>query len=295
MVRQTTTLRNIGGFVISPPPGFFGRREMTSIPPHKSKWVNTVSQRYALFPTSTCLRILPPAHPLGSGLLRPNRRSSCPSRDPRPVMEMLQVYQPQGLLKSAGSPCPAGSSSGWPLPGLGQTAPRSCCWTNPWARGPEVCARIMQNELKRSPAGNGITFIYVTHDQEEPWPCLTQWWSWTEDRISRLAHRRTSTTNRKNAFVADFIGESNIMTASCAGRCGGNFLTGSSMPGQRGLAGLFVDVVIRPERTWDIVPEDQAKGTVTSVTFKGPCSTEVLLAWFYGFKWADPDPPTCRR
>ena len=143
----------------------------------------------------------------------------------------------------------------------------------------------MQNELKRIQQEMGITFIYVTHDQEEALAMSDTVVVMDGGRIQQIGTPEDIYNEPKNAFVADFIGESNII---------------DGIMRQDGVVEIFnrkfqcldkgfgkdeaVDVVIRPEDV-DIVPEaeGQLKGTVTSVTFKG--MQYDIIVDFYGFKW----------
>jgi spermidine/putrescine transport system ATP-binding protein len=143
----------------------------------------------------------------------------------------------------------------------------------------------MQNELKRIQQEMGITFIYVTHDQEEALSMSDTVVVMDKGRIQQIGTPEDIYNEPKNAFVADFIGESNII---------------DGIMRQDGVVEIFnrrfqcldggfekdepVDVVIRPEDV-DIVSEEegQLKGTVTSVTFKGVHYDTIVD--FYGFKW----------
>ena len=143
----------------------------------------------------------------------------------------------------------------------------------------------MQNELKRIQQAMGITFIYVTHDQEEALSMSDTVVVMDGGRIQQIGTPEDIYNEPKNAFVADFIGESNIL---------------DGIMRADGVVEIFnrrfqcldsgfekdepVDVVIRPEDV-DIVPENegQLKGTVTAVTFKGVHYD--IIVDFYGFKW----------
>ena len=143
----------------------------------------------------------------------------------------------------------------------------------------------MQNELKRIQQAMEITFIYVTHDQEEALAMSDTVVVMDAGKIQQIGTPEDIYNEPKNAFVADFIGESNIL---------------DGIMRADGVVEIFnrkfkcldsgfekdepVDVVIRPEDV-DIVPEDQGqlRGTVTSVTFKGVHYDTIVD--FYGFKW----------
>ena len=143
----------------------------------------------------------------------------------------------------------------------------------------------MQNELKHIQQAMEITFVYVTHDQEEALTMSDTVVVMDKGKIQQIGTPEDIYNEPRNAFVADFIGESNIIDGIM--RADGvveifnrrfQCLDGGFAPDEA------VDVVIRPEDV-DIVPEDQGqlKGTVTNVTFKG--MQYDIIVDFYGFKW----------
>ena len=143
----------------------------------------------------------------------------------------------------------------------------------------------MQIELKRIQQQVGITFIYVTHDQEEALTMSDTIVVMNQGKIQQIGTPEDIYNEPKNAFVADFIGESNIIDGVMhedyvVGMYGRRFqcLDKGFAPGEP------VDVVIRPEDS-DIVPEAQGQltGTVTEVTFKGVHYDTIVD--FRGFKW----------
>ena len=143
----------------------------------------------------------------------------------------------------------------------------------------------MQNELKRIQQQMGITFIYVTHDQEEALTMSDTVVVMDKGRIQQIGTPEDIYNEPKNAFVADFIGESNILNGVMV-RDKVVKMYGKEFPCvDVGFAeNEPVDVVIRPEDI-DIVPADQGHlcGTVTSVTFKGVHYDTIVD--FKGFKW----------
>lgn len=143
----------------------------------------------------------------------------------------------------------------------------------------------MQIELKRIQQQVGITFIYVTHDQEEALTMSDTIVVMDKGSIQQIGTPEDIYNEPKNAFVADFIGESNIIDGimpedNVVQMYGRRFpcLDGGFAPNEA------VDVVIRPEDI-DIVPVEQGQltGTVTSVTFKG--MQYDIIVDFRGFKW----------
>ena len=143
----------------------------------------------------------------------------------------------------------------------------------------------MQIELKKIQQQVGITFVYVTHDQEEALTMSDTVVVMNEGKIQQIGSPEDIYNEPKNAFVADFIGESNIIDGVMhedfvVGMYGRKFpcLDKGFTPGEQ------VDVVVRPEDI-DIVPEaeGQLTGTVTEVTFKG--MQYDIIVDFRGFKW----------
>ena len=128
----------------------------------------------------------------------------------------------------------------------------------------------MQIELKNMHDQLGITFIYVTHDQEEALTMSDKIVVLSEGKIQQIGTPEDIYNEPKNAFVADFIGESNIFKGIMTGHmkvrfCGGEFVGMDDVP-----EGTLVDVVIRPEDVIITKPEDgTVVGEVTSVIFKG--------------------------
>ena len=143
----------------------------------------------------------------------------------------------------------------------------------------------MQNELKRIQQQLGITFIYVTHDQEEALAMSDTVVVMDKGRIQQIGTPEDIYNEPKNAFVADFIGESNILDGIMRSDYVVEFFGRKFRCLDKGFApDEPVDVVIRPEDV-DIVPADSGHlcGTVTSVTFKGVHYDTIVD--FRGFKW----------
>jgi spermidine/putrescine transport system ATP-binding protein len=143
----------------------------------------------------------------------------------------------------------------------------------------------MQNELKRIQQATGITFIYVTHDQEEALSMSDTVVVMDKGRIQQIGRPEDIYNEPKNAFVADFIGESNILDGVMLSDYKVRFFGRTFVCVDKGFApNEPVDVVIRPEDI-DIVPPNEGHlvGTVTSVTFKG-LNYDIIVD-FRGFKW----------
>ena len=143
----------------------------------------------------------------------------------------------------------------------------------------------MQSELKRIQQQLGITFIYVTHDQEEALAMSDTIVVMDQGRIQQIGTPEDIYNEPKNAFVADFIGESNILDGVMHEDYVVEFFNRKFKCLDKGFSPMeSVDVVIRPEDI-DIVPQEkgQLRGTVTSVTFKGVHYDTIVD--FKGFKW----------
>ena len=289
---KTTTLRIIGGF-LSPTSGdvFFDGVRINDVPPHK-RAVNTVFQKYALFPhlnvfenVAFGLRI-PKARETevnGKQQIKKVKLSKQEIQDR--VMEMLEVVNLKGFEKRRVTQLSGGQQQRVAIARALVNRPKVLLLDEPLGALDLKLRKDMQNELKRIQQEMGITFIYVTHDQEEALAMSDTVVVMDGGRIQQIGTPEDIYNEPKNAFVADFIGESNII---------------DGIMRQDGVVEIFnrkfqcldkgfgkdeaVDVVIRPEDV-DIVPEaeGQLKGTVTSVTFKG--MQYDIIVDFYGFKW----------
>ena len=143
----------------------------------------------------------------------------------------------------------------------------------------------MQNELKRIQQQMGITFIYVTHDQEEALAMSDTIVVMDKGVIQQIGTPEDIYNEPKNAFVADFIGESNIIDGIMRKDYEVEFFGRLFKCVDSGFEpNEPVDVVIRPEDI-DIVPADSGHlcGTVTNITFKGVHYD--IIVDFKGFKW----------
>ena len=282
---KTTTLRIIGGFQ-TPTAGdvLFDGVRINSVPPHK-RTVNTVFQKYALFPHLNVyeniafgLRI-PKADASGSKVKLPEEEID------RRVMEMLEIVNLKGFEKRRTSQLSGGQQQRVAIARALVNRPKVLLLDEPLGALDLKLRKDMQNELKRIQKAMEITFVYVTHDQEEALAMSDTVVVMDAGRIQQIGSPEDIYNEPRNAFVADFIGESNIIDGIMrADRVVEIFNRRFQC-----LDGGFgkdeaVDVVIRPEDV-DIVPEDQGqlRGTVTSVTFKG--MQYDIIVDFYGFKW----------
>ncbi|MBQ3258171.1 MAG: ABC transporter ATP-binding protein [Oscillospiraceae bacterium] len=275
---KTTTLRIIGGF-LTPTNGdvLFDGVRINDVPPHKRQ-VNTVFQKYALFPHLDVYDNVA----FGLRLVRP--KLSKKEIDTR-VLEMLEVVSLKGFEHRSVSSLSGGQQQRVAIARALVNRPKVLLLDEPLAALDLRLRKDMQQELKRIQQQMGITFIYVTHDQEEALAMSDTVVVMDGGKIQQIGSPEAIYNEPKNAFVADFIGESNIVD----GIMRSDYvveINGRKFPClDEGFApNEPVDVVIRPEDI-DIVPPEQGQliGTVTSVTFKGMMYD--IIVDFRGFKW----------
>ena len=273
---KTTTLRIIGGF-IKPTGGdvFFDGVRINDVPPHKRK-VNTVFQKYALFPH------LDVYENVAFGL----RLAKLPEEEiDERVTEMLEIVSLKGFENRKGSQLSGGQQQRVAIARALVNRPKVLLLDEPLGALDLRLRKDMQNELKRIQQAMGITFIYVTHDQEEALSMSDTVVVMDKGRIQQIGTPEDIYNEPKNAFVADFIGESNILDGVMLEDRLVKFFGRRFKCVDSGFEkNEPVDVVIRPEDI-DIVPPDAGHlcGTVTSVTFKGVHYDTIVD--FKGFKW----------
>ena len=273
---KTTTLRIIGGFT-TPTSGdvtFDGVR-INDVPPHKRQ-INTVFQKYALFPH------LDVFENIAFGL----RIAKVPADEiEQRVTEMLGVVSLKGFEHRRIHQLSGGQQQRVAIARALVNRPKVLLLDEPLGALDLRLRKDMQIELKRIQQPMGITFVYVTHDQEEALTMSDTVVVMDKGRIQQIGTPEDIYNEPKNAFVADFIGESNILNGvmvrdKVVKMYGREFpcVDGGFAPNEP------VDVVIRPEDI-DIVPVEQGQlvGTVTSVTFKG--MQYDIIVDFRGFKW----------
>ena len=272
---KTTTLRIIGGFT-TPTSGdvtFDGVR-INDVPPHKRQ-INTVFQKYALFPH------LDVFENIAFGL----RIAKVPAEEiEERVTEMLGVVSLKGFEHRKITQLSGGQQQRVAIARALVNRPKVLLLDEPLGALDLRLRKDMQNELKRIQQQMGITFIYVTHDQEEALTMSDTVVVMDKGRIQQIGTPEDIYNEPKNAFVADFIGESNILNGTMV-RDNVVKMYGKEFPCVDGgfAPNEPVDVVIRPEDI-DIVPVEQGQlaGTVTNVTFKG--MQYDIIVDFRGFK-----------
>ena len=273
---KTTTLRIIGGF-LQPTSGdvLFDGVRINDVPPHKRR-VNTVFQKYALFPHLNVFENV------AFGL----RIAKLPQKeiDAR-VSEMLEIVSLKGFEKRKPDQLSGGQQQRVAIARALVNRPEVLLLDEPLGALDLRLRKDMQNELKRIQQQLGITFIYVTHDQEEALAMSDTVVVMDRGRIQQIGTPEGIYNEPKNAFVADFIGESNILDGIMRADYVVEFFGRKFRCLDKGFGkDEPVDVVIRPEDV-DIVPPDSGHlcGTVTSVTFKGVHYDTIVD--FKGFKW----------
>jgi len=275
---KTTTLRIIGGF-LKPDSGdvIFEGVKINDVPPHKRK-INTVFQKYALF---THLNVF---ENVAFGL-RVQRPRLSEAEITRRVHEVLELVALKGYDRRHVSQLSGGQQQRVAIARAIVNKPQVLLLDEPLGALDLKLRKDMQRELKQLQQQVGITFIYVTHDQEEALTMSDTVVVMNKGEIQQIGTPVDIYNEPKNAFVADFIGESNIIDGVMVSdrvvrMYGRNFqcLDKGFAPNEP------VDVVVRPEDI-DIVPVEQGEivGTVTDVTFKG--MQYDIIVDFQGFKW----------
>ena len=273
---KTTTLRIIGGF-LTPDSGTvtFEGKEINNLPAYKRN-VNTVFQRYALFPHLNVY------DNVAFGL----RIKKTPEKEiQKLVKEMLELVNLKGYEKRSINSLSGGQQQRVAIARALVNRPKVLLLDEPLGALDLKLRKEMQTELKAIQQRLEITFIYVTHDQEEALTMSDTVVVMNKGDIQQIGSPVDIYNEPINAFVADFIGESNILDGIMRRDLlveifGSNFECVDSGFGEN----TPVDVVIRPEDI-KLVDAENAKiaGIVESVTFKGVHYEMVIDA--YDFSW----------
>ena len=273
---KTTALRTIAGF-ITPDAGevFFNGKNITALPPHKRE-VNTMFQKYALFPHLNVY------DNIAFGM-RLKKKSEKEVKET--VQRMLNMVNLTGFAHRGVGQLSGGQQQRVAIARALANEPKVLLLDEPLGALDLKLRKDMQVELKKIQQQTGITFIFVTHDQEEALSMSDTVVVMDGGVIQQIGTPTDIYNEPKNAFVADFIGESNIldglMLEDYSVRFAGHKFRcldsgfGKNVP---------VDVVIRPEDI-DVVEPDSTHitGEVTGVTFKG-VHYEIIVD-VDGFKW----------
>ncbi|MCL2096280.1 MAG: ABC transporter ATP-binding protein [Oscillospiraceae bacterium] len=273
---KTTTLRIIGGFV-EPQAGniCFDGKKINGVPPHKRQ-VNTIFQRYALFPHLNVYENVAfglKLKKVNSGEIRTR------------VAEMLELVDLNGFQPRDVNSLSGGQQQRVAIARALINHPRVLLLDEPLGALDLQLRKEMQTELKKIQQRLNITFVYVTHDQEEALTMSDKIVVMNNGEIQQIGVPESIYNEPSNAFVARFIGDSNILDGIMHRdyfiEFGGNYfdcIDGGFEKTER------VDVVIRPE---DIIIEEPSDkniiGIVEAVIFKG-VHYEMIIDSF-GVKW----------
>ena len=258
---KTTTLRMIAGFEI-PTSGeiLLNGKDISDLPPYRRP-INTVFQRYALFPHLNIFDNVAfglKLKKLGKDEIR------------KKVHRALEIVDLEGFDKRSVTTLSGGQQQRVAIARAIVNEPEILLLDEPLGALDLKMRKEMQIELKAMHKELGITFIYVTHDQEEALTMSDKIVVMADGCIQQIGTPEDIYNEPVNAFVADFIGESNIFNGTMAGHlqvsfCDQIFDCVDDYPKNKP-----VEVVVRPEDIEMVSPaEGQLVGTVTSVTFKG--------------------------
>ena len=273
---KTTTLRIIAGFV-TPDTGdvVFDGAKINDVPAFK-RHVNTVFQKYALFPHLNVYENIAFA-------LRLNKISE--EEIYNRVEEMLAMVNLRGFEKKDVNLLSGGQQQRVAIARALINKPKVLLLDEPLGALDLKLRKDMQNELKNIQRKTGITFIYVTHDQEEALSMSDTVVVMADGKIQQIGTPTDIYNEPENAFVADFIGESNIidgvMLEDYKAKFSGHVFDCLDKGFDKNEP---VDVVIRPEDVDVVAPEKgMLCGVVDSVTFKG-VHYEIIVT-INNFKW----------
>ena len=258
---KTTTLRMIAGFSM-PSSGeiLLNGKSIQDLPPYKRP-VNTVFQRYALFPHMNIY------NNIAFGLKQKKTPKDVIERKVRRVLDLVDL---EGFEQRSVSTLSGGQQQRIAIARALVNEPEILLLDEPLGALDLKMRKEMQIELKNMHDKLGITFIYVTHDQEEALTMSDKIVVMNEGKIQQIGTPEDIYNEPKNAFVADFIGESNIFNGMMTGKlrarfCGGEFTCVDDYE-----EGTHITAVVRPEDVELTKPEDGViQGVVDSVIFKG--------------------------
>ena len=273
---KTTTLRLIAGF-LEPDSGdiLFENKKINGVPAYKRQ-VNTIFQRYALFPHLNVYENI-------AFGLRIKKKSEKEIKEK--VAEMLKLVNLTGLEKRSIDTLSGGQQQRVAIARAIANHPKVLLLDEPLAALDLKLRKDMQKELKKIQEQLGITFIFVTHDQEEALTMSDRVVVMDGGKIQQVGTPKDIYNEPENAFVADFIGESNIVDGKMIRDLYVEFSGQKFDCLDKGFAeNEAVDVVVRPGDVDIVSPENgMLKGVVTSVSFLG-VHYEIIVD-IGGFKW----------
>lgn len=258
---KTTTLRMIAGFD-KPTEGelLLNGKDIRDLPPNKRP-INTVFQRYALFPHLNVF------DNIAFGL---KLKKLAKAEIVKKVKKALEMVDLEGFEERTIATLSGGQQQRIAIARAIVNEPQILLLDEPLGALDLKMRKEMQLELKSMHQKLGITFIYVTHDQEEALTMSDKIVVMSEGKIQQIGTPEDIYNEPKNAFVADFIGESNIFSGIMTGKyrvrfCGAEFVCVDDVE-----HGTMIDAVVRPEDVMLTTPEQGTiRGKVTSVIFKG--------------------------
>ena len=274
---KTTTLRAIAGF-IKPDSGdvIFEGKRINDVPPHRRK-VNTIFQRYALFSHLNVYENI---------AFGPQIQKKSKDEVRKTVAKMLELVNLKGFEKRTIDSLSGGQQQRVAIARALANNPHVLLLDEPLGALDLKLRKDMQRELKNIQKELGITFIYVTHDQEEALSMSDTVVVMDKGKIQQIGTPEDIYNEPVNAFVADFIGESNIVDAIMLEDYKVTF---GGIKFKCLDAGFekneFVEVVVRPEdiKITEVGAKAALTGTITGVTFKG-VHFEILVD-VGGFIW----------
>ena len=273
---KTTTLRIIGGFE-QPDSGdvFFDGKRLNDVPPYQRE-INTVFQRYALFPH------LNVAENIAFGLhIKKLDRADIK----RKTAEMLELVGLRGFENRDVTSLSGGQQQRVAIARALVCEPRVLLLDEPLGALDLKLRKDMQQELKKIQKNTGITFIFVTHDQEEALSMSDTIVVMSHGKIQQIGTPTDIYNEPVNAFVADFIGESNIIPGVMLEDCKVEFCGRTFECVDKGFGrNTPVDVVIRPEDLKIVYAGDGLlQGVVESIVFKGVHYEMMVRTQFFTF------------
>jgi spermidine/putrescine transport system ATP-binding protein len=269
---KTTTLRMIGGFV-DPTRGevLLHGKDVTNLPPNRRD-VNTVFQSYALFDHLSVWENV------AFGL---RRRKVGKAEMTRRVGEMLELVQLTGRDKDKPRALSGGQRQRVALARALVNRPSVLLLDEPLAALDLKLRKAMQVELKRIQRDVGITFVFVTHDQEEALTMSDRIAIMSEGRVHQCGTPEDIYERPATRFVAQFIGTANLMSGTYTGAGitlpGGVALGTGPLDGCR--VGDVVSIAVRPEKVWlsDLTPDMvQTDGILKATVYAGATTTYVV-------------------
>ena len=274
---KTTTLRAIAGF-LKPDSGdvIFEGKRINDVPPHKRK-VNTIFQRYALFSHLNVYENI---------AFGPQLQKKTKDEVRKTVAKMLELVNLKGFEQRTIDSLSGGQQQRVAIARALANNPHVLLLDEPLGALDLKLRKDMQRELKNIQQELGITFIYVTHDQEEALSMSDTVVVMDKGKIQQIGSPEDIYNEPVNAFVADFIGESNIVDAIMLDDYKVTFGGVKFKCLDAGFEkNEFVEAVVRPEDIKIVEAGSKAAltGTITGVTFKG-VHFEILVD-VGGFIW----------